>query len=256
MLGQQLNLPVELLRTTIVGPRWAPSCSSRDAGGIGSLAGHLRLPGGALRVAPSHRHPGVCAARRPGGAGAAGAVQHRVRPQRHRRSDGGDRLLPQRQHRHLRPLAGLAQLAHPDGDPRLLRRGHQGHFQPYHDHLGHHLVHGGALLLFGGDALYGFSFTLFAGILVGTISSITVASTVQELLGPRRRLTRKRRESWRRRHDPAIPCKTGLRACFMRSWDEAQKPEPGCCKKAASYRVLAAQDGVAVGKRPKRSTIT
>ena len=28
MLGQQLNLPVELLRT-IVGPRWAPSCSSR-----------------------------------------------------------------------------------------------------------------------------------------------------------------------------------------------------------------------------------
>ena len=41
----------------------------------------------------------------------------------------------------------------------------------------------GALLLFGGDALYGFSFTLFAGILVGTISSITVASTVQELLG-------------------------------------------------------------------------
>ena len=41
----------------------------------------------------------------------------------------------------------------------------------------------GALLLFGGDALFGFSFTLFAGILVGTISSITVASTVQELLG-------------------------------------------------------------------------
>jgi len=41
----------------------------------------------------------------------------------------------------------------------------------------------GALLLFGGDALYGFSFTLFAGILVGTVSSITVASTVQELLG-------------------------------------------------------------------------
>ena len=41
----------------------------------------------------------------------------------------------------------------------------------------------GALLLFGGDALYGFSFTLFAGILVGTLSSITVASTVQELLG-------------------------------------------------------------------------
>lgn len=35
----------------------------------------------------------------------------------------------------------------------------------------------------GGDALYGFSFTLFAGILVGTLSSITVASTVQELLG-------------------------------------------------------------------------
>ncbi|MBM0568933.1 protein translocase subunit SecF [Aeromonas jandaei] len=41
----------------------------------------------------------------------------------------------------------------------------------------------GALLLFGGDTLYGFSFTLFTGILVGTISSITVASTVQELLG-------------------------------------------------------------------------
>ncbi|HHQ4544013.1 TPA: protein translocase subunit SecF, partial [Aeromonas veronii] len=33
------------------------------------------------------------------------------------------------------------------------------------------------------DTLYGFSFTLFAGILVGTVSSITVASTVQELLG-------------------------------------------------------------------------
>jgi preprotein translocase subunit SecF len=41
----------------------------------------------------------------------------------------------------------------------------------------------GALLLFGGDALYGFAFTLFAGIMVGTLSSITVASTVQELLG-------------------------------------------------------------------------
>ena len=41
----------------------------------------------------------------------------------------------------------------------------------------------GALLLFGGAALYGFSFTLFVGILVGTISSITIASTVQELLG-------------------------------------------------------------------------
>ncbi|MDF2390648.1 protein translocase subunit SecF [Aeromonas sp. 2MA4] len=41
----------------------------------------------------------------------------------------------------------------------------------------------GALLLFGGDALFGFAFTLFTGVLVGTISSITVASTVQELLG-------------------------------------------------------------------------
>ena len=41
----------------------------------------------------------------------------------------------------------------------------------------------GALLLFGGAALYGFSFTLFVGILVGTVSSITIASTVQELLG-------------------------------------------------------------------------
>ena len=41
----------------------------------------------------------------------------------------------------------------------------------------------GALLLFGGDALYGFAFTLFAGVLVGTVSSITIASTVQELLG-------------------------------------------------------------------------
>ncbi|MFM4704558.1 protein translocase subunit SecF [Aeromonas bivalvium] len=41
----------------------------------------------------------------------------------------------------------------------------------------------GALLLFGGDALHGFAFTLFAGILTGTLSSITVASTVQELLG-------------------------------------------------------------------------
>lgn len=41
----------------------------------------------------------------------------------------------------------------------------------------------GALLLFGGEALYGFAFTLFIGILVGTLSSITIASTVQELLG-------------------------------------------------------------------------
>ena len=41
----------------------------------------------------------------------------------------------------------------------------------------------GALLLFGGAALYGFAFTLFIGILVGTLSSITIASTVQELLG-------------------------------------------------------------------------
>ena len=41
----------------------------------------------------------------------------------------------------------------------------------------------GALLLFGGSALYGFSLTLFIGILVGTLSSITIASTVQELLG-------------------------------------------------------------------------
>ena len=41
----------------------------------------------------------------------------------------------------------------------------------------------GALLLFGGEALFGFSFTLFVGILVGTLSSITIASTVQELLG-------------------------------------------------------------------------
>ena len=37
--------------------------------------------------------------------------------------------------------------------------------------------------MFGGDALFGFAFTLFTGVLVGTISSITVASTVQELLG-------------------------------------------------------------------------
>lgn len=41
----------------------------------------------------------------------------------------------------------------------------------------------GALLLFGGEALYGFSFTLFTGILVGTLSSITIATPVQELLG-------------------------------------------------------------------------
>jgi preprotein translocase subunit SecF len=59
----------------------------------------------------------------------------------------------------------------------------------------------GALLLFGGDALYGFSFTLFAGILVGTLSSITVASTVQELLGLSPRPTRKKRRSWPRRRD-------------------------------------------------------
>lgn len=41
----------------------------------------------------------------------------------------------------------------------------------------------GALLLFGGDALFGFSFTLFCGVLSGTWSSITIASTVQEMLG-------------------------------------------------------------------------
>ncbi len=41
----------------------------------------------------------------------------------------------------------------------------------------------GARLLFGGAAPYGFAFTLFIGILVGTLSSITIASTVQELLG-------------------------------------------------------------------------
>lgn len=40
-----------------------------------------------------------------------------------------------------------------------------------------------ALLLFGGEALFSFSFTLFIGVLVGTVSSITIASTVQELLG-------------------------------------------------------------------------
>lgn len=40
-----------------------------------------------------------------------------------------------------------------------------------------------ALLLFGGEALYSFALTLFAGVLVGTVSSITIASTVQELLG-------------------------------------------------------------------------
>lgn len=40
-----------------------------------------------------------------------------------------------------------------------------------------------ALLLFGGEALFSFSFILFIGVLVGTVSSITIASTVQELLG-------------------------------------------------------------------------
>lgn len=41
----------------------------------------------------------------------------------------------------------------------------------------------GCLLLLGGDALYGFSITLFAGVLTGTWSSVTIASTVQEMLG-------------------------------------------------------------------------
>ncbi|MBP9490406.1 MAG: protein translocase subunit SecF, partial [Aliarcobacter sp.] len=33
------------------------------------------------------------------------------------------------------------------------------------------------LLLFGGEIIYGFSFTLFVGIIVGTYSSIFVAAT-------------------------------------------------------------------------------
>ena len=41
----------------------------------------------------------------------------------------------------------------------------------------------GALMLYGGESLYGFSLTLFVGVLAGTLSSITVASTCQELLG-------------------------------------------------------------------------
>lgn len=41
----------------------------------------------------------------------------------------------------------------------------------------------GCLLLLGGEALYGFSVTLFAGVLTGTWSSVTIASTVQEILG-------------------------------------------------------------------------
>ncbi|MGL4206514.1 MAG: protein translocase subunit SecF [Aeromonadaceae bacterium] len=41
----------------------------------------------------------------------------------------------------------------------------------------------GTLLLLGGEALFGFAFTLFVGVLVGTLSSITIASTVQEMLG-------------------------------------------------------------------------
>ena len=41
----------------------------------------------------------------------------------------------------------------------------------------------GCLLVLGGDALYGFSMTMFAGVLTGTWSSVTIASTVQELLG-------------------------------------------------------------------------
>lgn len=41
----------------------------------------------------------------------------------------------------------------------------------------------GALLLLGGEALHGFAFTLFAGVLTGTLSSITIATPVQELLG-------------------------------------------------------------------------
>ncbi|CAH0532811.1 Protein translocase subunit SecF [Vibrio stylophorae] len=39
------------------------------------------------------------------------------------------------------------------------------------------------LLLLGGEALYGFSVTLFFGVLTGTWSSVTIASTVQERLG-------------------------------------------------------------------------
>ncbi|WP_434356614.1 protein translocase subunit SecF [Parasalinivibrio latis] len=39
------------------------------------------------------------------------------------------------------------------------------------------------LLLLGGQALYGFSITLFVGVLTGTWSSVTIASTVQEMLG-------------------------------------------------------------------------
>ncbi|MDD1780154.1 protein translocase subunit SecF [Enterovibrio sp. ZSDZ35] len=41
----------------------------------------------------------------------------------------------------------------------------------------------GCLLILGGEALYGFSITLFAGIVTGTWSSVTIASTVQEFLG-------------------------------------------------------------------------
>ena len=41
----------------------------------------------------------------------------------------------------------------------------------------------GCLLVVGGDALYGFSITMFAGVLTGTWSSVTIASTVQEMLG-------------------------------------------------------------------------
>ncbi|KXF82641.1 protein translocase subunit SecF [Enterovibrio coralii] len=41
----------------------------------------------------------------------------------------------------------------------------------------------GCLLVLGGEALYGFSITLFAGVVTGTWSSVTIASTVQEMLG-------------------------------------------------------------------------
>ncbi|SIQ19760.1 preprotein translocase subunit SecF [Aeromonas sp. RU39B] len=41
----------------------------------------------------------------------------------------------------------------------------------------------GALLLFGGEALFGFALTLFVGVLVGTWSSIVIATPIQELLG-------------------------------------------------------------------------
>ncbi len=165
------------LRSDRPADRRGPAAAGAPGDG-GRFGRHAPVPGMALP-------PGV---RRGGGGGHGTRRLHHHRPVLAARSGdlayrgGGpahaDRLFHERHHRGVRSHPGKS----PHGPARASGRNrqpqHQSDPQPHGSHFRADLAHRLSLLLFGGPVLHGFSLALAIGIVVGTFSSIFIASPI------------------------------------------------------------------------------